>query len=195
MARKRTNKTQKRTRPDWGPTFLAALAESGNISGSAKVAGVAKVTIYQRRDREPEFHAAMVEAIDVSIDTLEGEARRRAFAGVEETVFGSGGPGVGTVPVGIHRKYSDVLLMFLLKAHRPGKFRDNVKHEHTGADGLPIRVQSEVRVDVVAELHELAAYLRGSGAPLADGGVEPVHPAQAGMPLEGDAQAGSVLEQ
>ena len=35
--------------------------------------------------------------------------------------------------VGHVRKYSDALMMFLLKAHRPDKYRDNIKVDHAGA--------------------------------------------------------------
>ena len=57
----------------------------------------------------------------MATDTLEMEARRRASLGVEEPVYYQG------QVVGYVRKYSDVLLMFLLKAQRPEKFRDNHK--------------------------------------------------------------------
>ena len=52
----------------------------------------------------------------------EVEARRRAVEGVEEPVgWFQGTPG-GTV-----RKYSDTLLIFLLKGARPHKYRDNIR--------------------------------------------------------------------
>jgi len=41
------------------------------------------------------------------------------------------------VPV---QRYSDTLLIFLMKARRPDKYRDNVKVEHAGGD-KPIVVE------------------------------------------------------
>ena len=37
------------------------------------------------------------------------------------------------------RKYSDTLLIFLLKAHRPKKYRETIHHAVTGEDGGPVR--------------------------------------------------------
>ena len=68
---------------------------------------------------------------------LEAEARRRAAIGVDEPVFYKG------KVVGHIRKYSDNLLMFLLKAHWPEKFRDNYGVEHSGPSGGPVKVEAK----------------------------------------------------
>ena len=73
------------------------------------------------RDKSDTFAKEWDAAIEVATDTLEMEARRRASLGVEEPVYYQG------QIVGYVRKYSDVLLMFLLKAQRPERFRDNHK--------------------------------------------------------------------
>lgn len=41
------------------------------------------------------------------------------------------------------RKGSDILLMFLTKAHAPSKYRDNASVQLTGADGGNLKVQVE----------------------------------------------------
>ena len=64
------------------------------------------------------------------------EARRRALTGVEEPVYYKG------EAVDRTAKYSDTLLIFLLKAHRPEKFRDNVSAEHSCKDGGPIQEEN-----------------------------------------------------
>jgi hypothetical protein len=138
VANNRTNRTpkkgkpQKRTSPDWGPRFLISLAESANIYAACKAAKVSRSTVYLRRDNDVMFAAAMAAAIDDACDDLELEARRRAKEGVVRPVF-QGGARVGEV-----QDYSDTLLIFLLKAHRPEKFRDNVKVEHAGKIDLEI---------------------------------------------------------
>jgi hypothetical protein len=97
---------------------------------------VARNTVYERRDADPEFAKAMADAIESGVDDLELEARRRAKDGSLKPVF-QGGEHVGDI-----REYSDTLTIFLLKAHRPEKYRDNHKHEITGADGGPITITS-----------------------------------------------------
>jgi hypothetical protein len=57
---------------------------------------------------------------------LEDEAVRRAYEGVERPVF-QGGKQVGVV-----REYSDTLLIFLLKALRPEKYRGVVPKTRRG---------------------------------------------------------------
>jgi len=81
------------------------------------------------------FAAAWDEALEIATGSLELEARRRAQKGVLEPVYYKG------KKVGAVRKYSDTLLIFLLKAHRPDKYRDNVRHEVTGKDGSPIETR------------------------------------------------------
>ena len=64
------------------------------------------------------------------------EARRRALTGVEQPVYYKG------EAVGRIAKYSDTLLIFLLKAHWPKKSRDNVSAEHSGKDNGPIQEEN-----------------------------------------------------
>jgi hypothetical protein len=106
--------------------FLAELAQSGVVAYAAKAADVGRTAIYNRRVDDPEFARKWDEAIDVAVGELEMEARRRALDGVEEPVY-QGGREVGSI-----RKYSDTLLIFILKAAKPQTYRDNLKIEHAG---------------------------------------------------------------
>lgn len=107
----------------------------GNIKEACREAKIGRQTFYDRRNSDEEFARLAGIAIEEACDALEAEAWRRAHDGVDEPVYGSGGPGAGTVQVGTVRKYSDGLLQTLLKAHRPDKYRDNVKQEITGPNG------------------------------------------------------------
>jgi hypothetical protein len=78
---------------------------------------------YKRRRFDGAFRAAWDEATQLGTEALEYEALRRAYHGVEEPVFYRG------VQCGSVTKYSDRLLMFLLKARDPAKYR-----EGSGAD-------------------------------------------------------------
>lgn len=60
-------------------------------------------------------------AKEVRVEALEDEAYRRAFSGSEKPVFFAG------KQCGKVREYSDTLLIFLLKAANPAKYRDNFK--------------------------------------------------------------------
>lgn len=78
----------------------------------------------------------------MGVVSLEAEARRRAMDGVDEPVYHKG------EVVGHVRKYSDTLLIFLLKAHRPHKYRDNYKIEHGGQ--VEVTATERFVVEVVA---------------------------------------------
>lgn len=70
----------------------------------------------------------------VVADMIEDEITRRAIEGVEEPVFGNGGPGVGTAKVGAIRKYSDTLLLRLAERTEIGSWKPSSKVELRGAD-------------------------------------------------------------
>lgn len=117
--------------------FLATLAEVGIVRAACEAASIDPTVVYARRQEDPEFAAAWQTALDAAADRLEAEALRRAHDGWEEPVFGSGGTGVGTVEVGRIRKYSDTLLIFLLKGARPEKFRERVDTRVSGQLDVP----------------------------------------------------------
>ena len=121
MAAKRTSRTPKRGKPpkDWRVVVLTALSRSGNVRWSAERAKVGRTKVYEHRNADPVFAKAWDEATDNAIDTLEQEAWRRARDGTLKPIY-QGGDKVGAV-----REFSDVLLIFLMKANRPEKYRDN----------------------------------------------------------------------
>jgi hypothetical protein len=119
----------------WQTQFLTELAARGNISESAKVAGITRQHAHRWYREHKEFATQWDEAIEVANDALEREAWRRAVEGVDEPVFFQGSQ------CGEIRKYSDQLLTTLLKANRASKFRDNSKVEVTGKDGAPFVIK------------------------------------------------------
>lgn len=110
--------------------LLAALARTGNVSEAARAARVDRNCYYDWRKEDKVFKAAAEAALEEAADRLEAEARRRAEAGVPEPVFYRGRK-VATI-----RRYSDTLLIFLLKGVRPEKFRE--RFEHSGPGGGPL---------------------------------------------------------
>jgi len=101
--------------------FLETLrATGGNVSKACAVLGLARQRVYEWREADKDFAVAWDEAVEFGTDELEEEARRRAFAGVDEPVFYQG------EECGAVRKYSDTLLIFLLKGRKPDKYRERV---------------------------------------------------------------------
>ena len=92
------------------------------------------------RRHSEDFAAQWREALEEGTDLLDAEARRRAVTGIDKPVFYKG------EVVGSITKYSDKLLMFLLKAHRPQKFRDGGEVKHTGATDVDVDRALEERI-------------------------------------------------
>lgn len=112
--------------------FLAALAQRGNVSEACQAAGIGRRTVYQWRDADKDFAAAWDGALDEAADTMEREAFRRAVEGTEKPVFQQG------QEVGRIREYSDTLLIFLLKAARPEKYRERQQIEQSGTTKIEV---------------------------------------------------------
>lgn len=143
--------------------FLAALAETGNVTESARAAGVARPHVYEWKRDDSSFAAAWDDALEQAADVMEREALRRAVEGTRRLkfdrsgkpilipVFGPDGRPVYRVDSDgnttdqlemapyIENEYSDTLLIFLLKGARPEKYRE--RNEITGSGGGPIVIR------------------------------------------------------
>jgi hypothetical protein len=107
----------------WFDPFLAALAQTANVSAACQSARVSRTLAYRQRKTSQTFAARWKEALETAVDALELEARRRAM-GWLESELSEGGDRMREV-----HKHSDTLLIFLLKAHRPEKYRENYRVE------------------------------------------------------------------
>lgn len=105
--------------------FLMAFELTGNIYGAAKAAEIARSTVYRWQEQDEQFVHDFRQAELASTERLELEAYRRAHDGVtvEKPIYDKSGQIVDTI---IETKYSDTLLIFLLKARSPHKYRDNI---------------------------------------------------------------------
>lgn len=111
-------------RAPWEDTFLSELALRCNVRDACEVAGIARRTAYDRRERYEYFAQLWDDALSHGVSRMDREVHRRAFEGVPEDEG---------------RRYSDVLAMFLLKAHGGDKYRDKRQVEHTLPPGAAIR--------------------------------------------------------
>ena len=138
--------------------FLAAFTKCGSITEAASLANTTRQRHYEWL-QDPEYKAAFNVALEESIELLEREARRRALEGTTEPVFYKGDV------CGSIQKYSDTLAIFLLKAHRPQRYRDNATIEHVGAAGGPIKVLdlSNLTDEQLTHLEALALAVTGPG--------------------------------
>lgn len=121
--------------------FLLCLAEYASVSRAATKSKNARSNIYEWLKKDIKFKAAFEEACDVATKSLEDEAIRRAYEGVNKPVF-QGGKKVGTI-----KEYSDTLLIVLLKARDPDRYKDRSAKEITGKDGKPIA--TEVKHEII----------------------------------------------
>jgi len=116
--------------------FLAAYSETGNIRLACQAAQIGRSSHYRWLD-DPDYAEEFEQAKKDAVDVLEAEARRRAVEGWEEPVGWYKGEAGGTV-----RRYSDTLLIFLLKGAAPQKYRERM--EVSGAlKGLDFSVMTD----------------------------------------------------
>ena len=132
--------------------FLRAYAETCNIKLAAQAAGIHRQRHYDWM-KDDDYAKAFDHAKQEAVETLEAEARRRAVDGWEVPVY-QGGRKVGAI-----RKYSDLLLIFLLKAAAPETYRDNYHdhrhlHAHEHRHGLTPAEQQKVKRNdkIIAQL-------------------------------------------
>lgn len=149
--------------------FLAAFRLTGNVTASAEAAEVSRRTPYGWLNADPAFKADFEDAEQEAIDHLEKEARRRAEEGVVDYVVSQGklvyieDPDTGESRPLVKRVYSDTLMVLLLKAHRPEKYRERQSVEHSGPAGGPIQVD-DARERLAGELDRLAERQRATQA-------------------------------
>ncbi len=116
----------------WRAPFLKELRTRGNVRDACRAVRVDRHTVYYARRqalaaRKPsapipnDFAAQWDDAIDEAISKLESEVYRRAVIGRRDPVYYRG------KKVGHIKRYSDQLLILLLKGHRPAKYRENYR--------------------------------------------------------------------
>jgi hypothetical protein len=138
--------------PEKEERFIKLLESGHTAARAATMCRIHRRTAYLHREVNAWFRGAWDEAVKIRTEVLEEEAFRRAVKGVQEPVYHLGNV-TGTV-----RKYSDTLLIFLLKASDPGRYRDNMRIEHTGAEGGPMEVKvDDARGKLIARFAAIAA--------------------------------------
>ena len=152
MAQSRKNKAANQA------AFLAAYESCGSVLHAARAAGIDRHTHYDWL-REPgengkRYRRRFRQSKKYATDALEVEARRRAVEGVNEPVIykgelagiwvnkqgdrvPEGTRGAKFVPLTV-KKFSDVLLMALMNANNPKKFRPQKNDQPKAEPPKPI---------------------------------------------------------
>ena len=114
--------------------FISALAESGSLEYACMRVQMSKSSAHRLR-RSPgseQFSAAWDVALEHAAQVLLDTAFDRAFNGSTEPVFDRDGNRTGT-----RYRQNDRLLMFLLRAYMPGRFRHAHRDWRASDEALP----------------------------------------------------------
>lgn len=130
--------------------YIAALRSTCNKTRAAMAAGISTSTVAKHRKEDALFDERCNEALDEGIDLLEDSAHVRAFEGIIETRYGKDGQIVSE-----DRKYSDALTMFLLKAHRPDKYRERSQVDSNVSGGFHLSVDTGVPAPLPVPIDDL----------------------------------------
>ncbi len=129
--------------------FLVKLAETSNVSESAKAVQISTSTVYQWRKDDPVFNTEWGRALAIGYEALELEMLRRARFGTRKNLYYQG------EKIDSFEEYSDVTALKLLAAHK-----DNVamtrSQQNEGQDREAIKAEldrklSEMRRRLLAK--------------------------------------------
>lgn len=135
--------------------FLKAYGDCGVVKYACKMARIHRSTFYLWRSRDQNFKACLVDAESDANDTLEFAAYQQGVEGVEEPAISAGQVVYNYVPVldddgkqmfddrgkplmkrgkmVTIRRHAPQLLITLLKARMPEKYKDKQQVEHSGS--------------------------------------------------------------
>jgi len=118
--------------------FLDLYVQTGHFQKTCEIIGLVPRTVYNWKKSDPQFMEDFETADKLALQLLEDEAFRRATYGTEKAVFQQG------KLVGYTREYSDTLMIVLLKARAPHKYKERFSGELTGADGKPLMPEVKI---------------------------------------------------
>ncbi len=169
--------------------FLAAFAQTGNITEAAAAVQMDREDHYRWMRGDETYPPRYEVAEQIAADYLEQEARRRAVEGLREYKFHQGQPIIdprtrkpllddtGKPVINpetkqviyegepyFEHKYSDTLLIFLMKGAMPDKYRE--RREVTGADGGPVKLEHGMTQELSVEeaSRQYLEYIQGDDA-------------------------------
>ncbi|MFB6453730.1 hypothetical protein ACE38W_00540 [Chitinophaga sp. Hz27] len=139
----RIKKGERRTTEQIQEAFLKAFEDTGNITLACKKARLPRRTFYNwlsSADTNKSFLTSFENSRIMAIGGLEDEAHRRAVTGLKKGIYYKG------ERIAWETEYSDTLLIVLLKAHAPERYKDRTSAEISGPNGTPIQQEVVTRV-------------------------------------------------
>jgi hypothetical protein len=111
----------------WQRPFLDSLREFPNVKEACRKADVTRQTAYKAKRRDANFHLAWQSALREGFDALEAEVIRRAISGFQrrKSIYKDG----KLVQEEVSEQASDTLAIFLLKAHKPRRYREGQSYQ------------------------------------------------------------------
>ena len=137
-----------RNTPAWREPFLAALAESSNISAAARKAKVPTTTIYKLRRDDADFRSAWFDALCEGYDNLEMSLLHRLRIGELE----------GTKTKS-RRKFDNATAFRLLAAHRDAVCRQKALRADEDEDEILASINT--KLDAMRAREKAAQHLFG----------------------------------
>lgn len=182
----------------WTPqkqrAFIGVLADTGSVREAAMSVGMTPSSAYKLR-RSPggeAFAAAWDAAIQQAAHALIDDAFERAFNGCDEPVYGRDGR-----VVGLRRRKSDAMAMFLLRKHFPERYGDlhRDRPERTAPPALPAVAATMIALGPVQPADPAAlmapedAAIRFAMADALDGDLARFHRQDGSVQREAEARA------
>lgn len=120
---------------DWRPKFIAALDEGGQLAAAARSVGVDPKTVWNYRQKDPEFARQVRESLECAIERVEDTLYRMAMSGEDTTAT-----------------------IFFLKTRKPQVYGDRLRAEEV--ESIKASARREVIAEMQRELAELTPAAR-----------------------------------
>lgn len=148
---------------DMQDAFLAAYSLCGKRYKAAEAVGITRRMHSEWMRKDPEYPEKFREAHEEWLERVEEDARVWACEGVEEQHYENG------VLVKVVKKRNPTVLLAILNAELPEKYRGRQSIEHSGPAGGPISIggiesyTDEQLERIIADGDETATDAAGSG--------------------------------
>lgn len=146
---------------------LARIAQNESTVKAIRAEGISPTQFYYHVNQTPEFPDLLQKAQagrderfkQQTIETLEQTAISRAVEGWDEPVFYEG------KLCGTKRKYSDSLLMFMLKGLKPDVYKEgaNINVNNTNSNANAVVMSDETKKQVAADYRTLQSIISKRG--------------------------------
>lgn len=125
--------------------------------------------MYELREQDEAFAKAWDEALAEALDVAEGELYRRSVRGVVKRVY------YKDEQIDTIREYSDTLLIFMLKSHRPEKYRETTNTHLSGTLKTDSTVTHAIDSNTATSIFDILAEAGVFAAKSGDTEADQVH--------------------